>query len=722
MKRIFLILMVLIAVVWTGYASYDLWFNKANQLSPVTVFCPSDESVLLIHNFKEIQSTDYLSLMQENPLTTFLPTIDSVLTKDITYYVSGKRPIILIKKEDGWASKNLQKIKKIYAKKKINIHANGHYLLISQNYKPCTSTSNNNFFQDLDKKASANYWQYDKQQWKRTDVYNLQKGYYRYQSSATIANFGNPIKEIPLFSSVIPYDITHYIFKERFYATTKDSVLKNGPMQLWLNKGWVEIMFQGERVLVSDYRSQQVPSLILKEQVKNNEDYKKIKDLTIIRGIQLTKDFPQKKGTPIYVFGIENKSFFTTSKEIARKIMVAYQLGNTLALHPEQEKQFFGGLPSYVNYREISKNKKMSVTWKGQLRFEVNTRPPKERLQNIHKLTWSNAIDYSHYKLHTIYDHLRNGVSVFAYSNSGNYQLIGPNGGKLWEGRVSSPIEGYISIVDVFDNNKHQFLFRTKDKVYLIDLNRNTVGGFPFKRKGLSTKLSTFIWEGTKRFLVGDNKGNITMISNAGKAINTIQTGNNTIQKTPFALNVNGKLRAWSINSKNQTFLGYLETDKHADKLEKQEANYVVKHDGKILCYFQKNNKIYFREYDSDTDKLHDIQNLVKGTIILCTPQYLVIQDGNTCSVFNHSHQLKFSKTLPFHEIDAFVYIPEKKITLISDALKNKIYAYSVNGTLLDGYPKEGRKNLVAQYSSYNKTLYVFTSIGQSIICYKTKF
>lgn len=720
MKRFILIAIVSLSVGWIGYAAYELWINKANKLTPEYVFCKEDHAILLINNLEETQLTNYLDLVKKNPMARQLHLLDSLPLKGLKYYVSEKRPILLVQKPESWNSKTIKEMRPYFKHQKMR--HNGHYLFIYNSFTPCSAVTPVKFFLEGDKKASANYWIYDEKQWKRTDVYNLHKGFFKYQTSSSIANYGKPVRDIPLFSTVIPYTITHYLFKERFYAAQHDSVIKNGPIHQWINTGLVEMEYNHNPVIVTDYRSQQLPQLILKEKVNNDTDFEQLKDMVMFKGFQLTKNFPRKKGMPFYVFEIENKAFFTTSKDVARKLMVEYQLGNTLALHPEQEKQFFEGLPSHVNLRDISRNKKMSVTWKNKLRFEVSSRPPKEQLQNRNKLTWSAPIDYNHPHLVTIYDHLREGISAFVYDNKGKYRLIGPNGGEIWHGDLHTPIEGQVNVIDVFDNNKHQFLFHTKNKVYLIDLNGNSVGGFPYESSSpLTSGISTFTWEGAKRFLIGDEKGEVSMISNAGKGLKTVTISNNPITKTPFALNIDGKLRVWAEDDKKNTYMGYLIQNKKAETKEKIQSDYTVKSDGKLLHYSNEKGAVYFTIFDSKNNKSYPKEKLVNGKIIRCTSHFIIIANKENYSVFDHQHQLLFRRKFPFKEIENFNFLPQKKMALAMDAVKNKIHAYTASGIELAHFPKEGRNKLVAQYNKYDKTVYVFTTIGQSIICYKAK-
>ena len=51
MKRFLLICIVLSAVLWIGYSSYELWINTNKSINPEQVFCDEDESILLINKY-----------------------------------------------------------------------------------------------------------------------------------------------------------------------------------------------------------------------------------------------------------------------------------------------------------------------------------------------------------------------------------------------------------------------------------------------------------------------------------------------------------------------------------------------------------------------------------------------------------------------------------------------------------------------------------------------
>ncbi|RYM36038.1 hypothetical protein ERX46_03315 [Brumimicrobium glaciale] len=721
MKRFLLICIVLGAVLWIGYSSYELWLNTDNSINPEQVFCDEDASILLINKYSETKDANYFTAVKANPLALSLNHLDSLNYLNAKVYVSGNRPIVIFEKDSKWKKEEVDLIKSHFKLNNLDFKNEGGHLMISQNYVPCNHKEPIQFLIEGDKKASANFWVKEETQWKRTDVYNLNKGFFEYRSSDPRSIYGEAIQDIPMFASVIPYTSSSYLFKERFYAAATDSVFKNSPMNLWVDNGFVSLDYEGQHIIVSDYRSQQKPSLILIEQSKSEDSVIVVEDMHSFTGFQLTADFPAKKNSRIYVIEIEDKVLFVDSKSTARKILVDYQLGKTLALSPERLEQFFGGLPSNVNLRDISTDKKASLTWKDKLLFEVNTKPPNEQLSVQDKTTWSASVDHEPFNLAPITDHLRKGTSVLSYSSSGKYELISPNGNSIWKGDLKTPIKGKVQVIDVFDNNKHQFLIITNKQIHLLDLNGNTVGGFPYQSEyALTSNISDFVWNGTKRFLIGNEKGEIIMLNSAGQELNIIQLGKEAIVSTPYGLNIRGNLRVWAINSEFQQILGYLETPAKASLIGNTSAQYSIKHNGKIISYFEKDGKVYSQLLKSSGTN-DNVKMLDDGKLFSVNADHIVIAQNNSFKVLNHNHDIIFSKQLPFNEIGSFNYIEEKSICTVLDYLQNKIHAYQKTGEELEGYPKEGRNQSFSAYNKYDKTLYTYTIISKSIICFKTK-
>lgn len=719
MKRIVLFSIVIAAILWTLFSVYDLFLQGENAFSPEKVFCERDGAILQINRKAETESVDYLKVVEKNPFKNAITSFDIKPYAQLKIYMSAERPIVILEKESTWKEKQIEVVKTYFNESGTKFEKEQNMLLISKEFESCSSENNLTFFIEGDKKASANFWSLDNNQWKRTDVYALEKGFYEYRSSSPNSTYGKAVNDIVSFSSVLPSNISSYDFKERFYAYNTDTVFASNIMSDWVDVGFVSATYQGEQILVTDYRSKQQPSLILIEKSTVEDSVRLMDDINSFSGFQFTSDFPSKKNGRFYAIELEDKVVFTEKESTARQVLVDYQLGKTLALHQTRKEQFFGGLPTRVNRRSIDQDEKESLTWKKDLLFEVSTKPPKERIQEVEKSTWSYGLDFQLKMILPIHDHLRNGTSIFVYDSQGNYKLIGPNGKLIWKGKLSAPIQGTPIVIDVFENDKHQVLCRTENSIHLIDLNGNSVGGFPYKSENkVTTDISEFVWNGTKRFLFGNEKGEITVLNSSGQELNIIQVGRHPIAHTPYALNISGNLRCWVSNNENQQFLGYLETPAAATTLEKSKVDFAIKTNGIVKTIFEKDGTIYFETTNNQTAQL-----LAEGSIIRLTQKYTFVKKNNSLNIYNVKNDLVKSIVLPFNEIasvDNFE-IKDKHYTVVMDYLQNKINLYDENNEIMKDFPKEGREKAFSYYDGEQNILSIYTIISKSIVCYKIK-
>jgi hypothetical protein len=717
MKRFVLFAIVIAAILWTLFSVYDLFWQVENEFSPEKVFCEQDGAILLINRKAETESVDYLKVVENNPFKNAIVSFDVQPYVQLKIYMSAQRPIIILEKESTWKEKQIEVVKTYFNEAGTSFKKEQNMLLISKEFESCSTDKGLNFFIEGDKKASANYWSIKENQWRRTDVYALDKGFYEYRSSSPNSTYGKAVNDVVAFSSVLPSNISTYDFKERFYTFNTDTIFASNIMNSWVDIGFVIATYQGEKILVTDYRSKQQPSLILIEKSSVEDSVKLMDDIKSFSGFQFTSDFPSINKGRVYAIELEDKVVFTEKESTARQVLVDYQLGKTLALHQTRKEQFFGGLPTRVNHRSIDQNEKESLTWKKDLLFEVSTKPPQERAQEVEKTTWSYGLDFQAKMILPIPDHLRNGTSSFVYDNQGNYKLIGPNGKLIWKGSIKAPIKGTPIVIDVFENDKHQVLCKTEKSVHLIDLNGNSVGGFPYKSDHIITSdISEFIWNGTKRFLFGNEKGEVIVLNSSGQELNIIQVGRHPIIGTPYALNVFGNLRCWVLNKEKQQFLGYIETPASPSALEKANVDFSIKSNGVVKTYFEKNGTIYYQTTSNQTAQL-----LAEGNIIRLAQNYIYIKKDNSISVFNEKNDLVKTIVLPYNEIgsvDNFEF-KNKNYTVVMDYLQNKINLYDENNQIMNDFPKEGREKAISYLNEQQGILSIYTIISKSIVCYK---
>lgn len=107
-------------------------------------------------------------------------------------------------------------------------------------------------------------------------------------------------------------------------------------------------------------------------------------------------------------------------------------------------------------------------------------------------------------------NHKTSGREILLQDEKNTLYLISNNGHILWKRPMTETIKGTAYQVDAFRNNKIQYLFNTKSKLFLIDRNGNNVENFPKKLQSPATNpLAVFDYERNKNyriFIAGEDK------------------------------------------------------------------------------------------------------------------------------------------------------------------------------------------------------------------------
>lgn len=717
MKRIVLTVLILISAFSLFYFGFEL--TKQNELaySPQMIFNETDKKIIRVNRLSEFKNSNEFT-ESNNILVSELLNFQQEDLYRIGVYISINRPILLFEKKGGWLKSEVQEFANRIKLAGTEIEYKGDFLLIAannaQNEFPLTDFNFNNG----DIKASYIVWEF-KDNWIKTDVYNIQKGFFEYRTIASSSNFGNAVDDVSLFSSVLPENIVSYTFNSRFYAEFNDSIYKLSPMSKWIDKGFVEGYYNDEKFIITDNRPKQTPSLLLIEANKNNDDADYSSEIKFFKNIKLTSSFP--KGDVFYLAEIEDKTVLTENKALAENIVLNYSLGETLALNESKKEQFFKGLPSASHYRMVNEEEKRSKTWKNAIVFEVATLPPGDSLILTETKNWNLKPSFSKIiGMTPIKDHIRGGASLFVYDDKGNYELINQSGQSVYKGSIDSKIIGEVQVIDIFENDKMQLLFKTKNKIYALALNGEMVSGFPYNSDHeITSEINHFRWSNTFRCLFGNEKGEITMINQKGGELNVVQASSNIIKQNVFALNVNGNLRAWFIDDNNNTGLAYLETPAKPEILSKNSATHHVKKGSEVFSFQQNENKIF--KYISGTP---NYKVFCEGQLLQISSDQVITKSNNNILFFDLNGDLIATQKVSFNEVGGAHRIMNNSKQLIGvyDYLENNYYLYDESGDLIEGFPKETRKTVEVHIDSKNKLFNLFTIINGNVVCYKHFF
>jgi hypothetical protein len=111
-----------------------------------------------------------------------------------------------------------------------------------------------------------------------------------------------------------------------------------------------------------------------------------------------------------------------------------------------------------------------------------------------------------------VWDHRTKTYNTVVFDVMSNMYLINAQGQIKWKKRIDGPPLSDICEVDFYKNGKTQYLFNTKDFIYLIDRNGSFVQGYPIKINPSATN-------GLSLFDYKKNKDYRLMIAQADKII-----------------------------------------------------------------------------------------------------------------------------------------------------------------------------------------------------------
>jgi hypothetical protein len=145
---------------------------------------------------------------------------------------------------------------------------------------------------------------------------------------------------------------------------------------------------------------------------------------------------------------------------------------------------------------------------------------PKEETRTI----WQTKLDSTiSVKPQLVINHNdKQNMEVLVQDNKHNLFLINKEGAGLWKIKLPGKIMGDIYQVDYYRNGKLQYLFNTRDQLYLIDRNGNRVARFPVNLRTPSTNgVAVFDYNNNRdyRYFVASEDRKIYAYDRDGKIV-----------------------------------------------------------------------------------------------------------------------------------------------------------------------------------------------------------
>ncbi len=143
-------------------------------------------------------------------------------------------------------------------------------------------------------------------------------------------------------------------------------------------------------------------------------------------------------------------------------------------------------------------------------------------------------------------NHVTNKQEILLQDSLFNLYQVSLNGSVNWNISIKQKIVTDIHQIDYFKNGKLQYLFATKNQIYVIDRNGENVEGYPKKLPGSmeAEQLVVVDYDNSKnyRFLISDTKGNLYIFDKEGNNLEgwTPRVIGGPLAASPFHLRVKG--------------------------------------------------------------------------------------------------------------------------------------------------------------------------------------
>jgi hypothetical protein len=536
------------------------------------------------------------------------------------------------------------------------------------------------------------------------------------------------------FSSFFSFTISdseRFIFNFKNYLKADDLSTENINFESFNLIDEISFVEDQEKFLILEIsNTEQLENYFKLNDIENLKDIKKI-DLGLdIK--TLINSFDQKTSF-VYAALIDNALVITQSVSQIKKIINSKAIKDNLTSNSK-----------YLNYKN-QKSKKHSFFWVynnsnsmdlndypfigfsgvineniALLDFDYSKLNQSKETNEIFTeffLTFENEINSDPIWLK---NHINNQYD-FAFQDSENYLYYYSNkGSQYWKKKIPKKIIGDIKQIDIYKNGRLQIIFRTEDRLYVLDRNGNEVKELSFEIDSGENNMPISIFDYEKnrnyRFLV-TNDNIIEMFDSRGKKVSGFKpnTFESSIIKSPVHIRIDGKdFIIVQLENGDLKILDRRGRDRiNIDEQIQFSQNSIYSY---MKTFTTTDNQGYLVQIDLDGKLSKKNLNITSDNLIDIKNDNLVYISENILSIKGININLPFgrySKPKIFNE-------SSRMLIGISDFSENNIYLYEDNGELIKGFPLKGNSIIDIRDSDKDGKIEVLTRLDNySIVSYK---
>jgi hypothetical protein len=320
-----------------------------------------------------------------------------------------------------------------------------------------------------------------------------------------------------------------------------------------------------------------------------------------------------------------------------------------------------------------------------------------------------------------------------------NLVLISPKGYPLWKRNINSPMRSQPIQIDIYDNDRLQYLFIGADRINLIDRVGRNVSPFPLRMVTDSAYLQTFA-----ELEMAEDRQKYYLVSNSrGKAYLLDKKWNSVENWRPKALNSRLSTPAQTATVGNSTYILWGQENGEIQAFNfagQARAGFPVRLNGRITnplwidnhptaentfitCLSATGNLVKFNLLGEVKEEDQLYRPSSRAQFYLCPDQnqqdWLIglgdagiveILDKKGEKIFEHTTENKSDKW----EVQYFNFEPQGKIIAITDKMGGLSYLYNLQGEKI-AEPFPSNKAVQIQYDALNNRLLIFYVINKKV-------
>lgn len=337
-------------------------------------------------------------------------------------------------------------------------------------------------------------------------------------------------------------------------------------------------------------------------------------------------------------------------------------------------------------------------------------------------------------------NHVDKSREILAQDVNNQLYLINNQGKTLWKKPLRTTIISDIQQIDLFKNNKLQYLFATPSAIHAIDRNGNMVSGFPLRLPDTVHihTLAAFDYDNSHdyRFLASDRRGDLYLYSRDGKLLDgwnplslpygyglSSAASHMRIQGKDYIIipQANGIIQVLNRKGKPYNGFPFLINDRIHNPLfieagiNVQETAISALTDNGEITTFNLAGEILSQRQLYRPDKATAFKAVIEAT----GKDWLVArQDNDKLSILDKEGKTLFEKEYPSPRstlIQLYDFGAGLRIIAITDLIQKQTFLYDYTGRLISDQSIKNSQLISILYQENQDRLLIYRSDGQEL-------